>query len=169
VAAGEVNIRFHKWPDKLHWHFRMQRLDEDKHGVWLAAPAGVTGHRGTEPLKTFRGAFIGLVPHDRWWTAIWNAKGKYLLYVDITTPAVWDGDTVTMFDLDLDVLQHRGTGEVEVVDEDEFLHHQQRYAYPRQLIEGARAATEKVVQTLVEGDEPFGNAGPQRLADWIGA
>ena len=162
-----VDVRFHKWPDRLHWHFSMERLGEDEHGVWLAAPRGTTGRRGSEPPKTFAGAFIGLVPREEWWTAIWNDTGRYLLYVDIATPPVWDGDTVTMLDLDLDVLQHRDTGQIEVVDEDEFLDHQVRFDYPPHLVAGARAATAKVVAQLEAGAEPFGSIGPGHLQRWV--
>ncbi len=145
----------------------MERIDEDEHGVWLGAPAGTTGRRGSEAPKTFLGAFIGLIPRDEWWTAVWNAEGKYLLYVDIATPPRWEGDTMVAVDLDLDVLQLRATRAVEVVDEDEFLDHQERYGYPRYLIDGARAATAKVVRRLESGDEPFGTVGPERLAAWV--
>ena len=160
-----VHVRFHKWPDRLHWHFDMERFAEDEHGIWLAAPAGTTGRRGSDPPKTFENPFIGLVPRDEWWTVIWNASG--FTYVDIATPAVWDGDTVTMFDLDLDVIEDRGTGTVEVVDEDEFLDHQVRYAYPPDLVDGARTATATVVAQLEAGAEPFAAAGPNRLAVWV--
>ncbi len=165
-SRRQVNVRFHKWPDSLHWHFQMQRLDEDEHGVWLAAPPGTTARRGSEPLKTVWGAFICLVPRHQWWTAIWNAEGNHVLYVDIATPPTWDGDTVSMFDLDLDVVQHRASGRVDVIDEDEFLDHQVRYDYPQRLIDGARAAAAKVLLALERGDEPFGTAGPERLGAW---
>ena len=161
-------MRFQKWPDQLHWHFDMERLDEDEHGVWLAAPAGTTGRRGADPPKTFKGAFIGLVPRDEWWTVVWNAEGRYLTYVDIATPPIWNGDTVTMFDLDLDVLQLRESRAVEVHDEDEFLDHQVQYGYPPHLVDGARSATDRVIAQIQSGAEPFASAGPDRLAQWVG-
>ena len=51
------------------------------------------------------------------------------VYVDITTPPVWDGTVLRAVDLDLDVVRGN-TGRVWVDDEDEFADHRVRFGYP---------------------------------------
>ncbi len=75
---------------------------------------------------------------------------------------MWDGDTVTMVDLDLDVVQTL-EGRVMVLDEDEFAEHQVSYGYPRELIALARSACDDVRSALSTSTEPYGRAG----WDWL--
>jgi protein associated with RNAse G/E len=154
-----VQVRFSKWPDRPHWRYDMFRLGEDEHGIWLGAPRYTVTQRADEPAKEHPYAFIKLVPHDGWFTAIWNEDGKYEIYVDISTPPVWEGDTVQMIDLDLDVVRWRADRSVEILDEDEFLEHQRAYEYPQHIIDKARATTASLVLAVERGDEPFGATG----------
>lgn len=154
-----VHVDFRKWPDQVHWQFSMRRLGEDGHGLWLWAPPGMPFQRGEEPAKISDRIVVKLIGEDTWWTAIWNDGGRNEFYVDIITPAQWDGDRVTMIDLDLDVVRRIG-GEVEVLDEDEFLDHQVRYHYPERLIDQARAAAARVAMAVQRNEEPFRSVGP---------
>jgi protein associated with RNAse G/E len=77
------------------------------------------------------------------------------VYCDITTPARWEGDTVHIIDLDLDVVRRRATGLVELRDEDEFDDHRALFGYPDNLVVEARAAAEKLMTALGDGSEPF--------------
>lgn len=149
-----VHVDFRKWPDSIHWQFEMFHLGEDEWGTWLWAPPGSTARRGAEPPKQFRHRNVKLVVPGAWWTAIWNDGRSYDLYVDIITPPVWDGDTVTMIDLDLDV-QRSLDGAVTILDEDEFAHHQELYGYPQEIVDGARVATDDVAARLRRREEPF--------------
>lgn len=126
-----VEIRFTKWGDIPHWSFDMHRLGEDDFGTWLWMPAGTPMTRGGDAPILSRHLAVKLITRDQWWTAIWNdgETSTYELYVDISTPATWDGDTVRFVDLDLDVAMRRGGG-VEIHDEDEFEEHQVLYGYP---------------------------------------
>ena len=81
-------------------------------------------------------------------------------YADVITPAVWDGDTVRMVDLDLDVVR-RNDGTVEIADEDEFDEHRVALGYPAHVVDPAR--TEAAQSTLREGHEPFGMVGDRWL------
>jgi protein associated with RNAse G/E len=153
-----VHVDFRKWPDRVHWQFSMRRLGEDEHGLWLWAPPGMPFRRGDERAKVSDRIVVKLIVEDAWWTAIWNDGGRNEFYVDIVTPAKWEGDRVTMVDLDLDVVRRIG-GEVEVLDEDEFLDHQVRYHYPERLVDQARAATAQVAIAVQRNDEPFRSAG----------
>jgi hypothetical protein len=77
------------------------------------------------------------------------------VYCDITTPARWDGDTVHIVDLDLDVVRRRESGLVELRDEDEFAVHRESFGYPDDLVEEAYAAARKLLVALDDGTEPF--------------
>lgn len=74
--------------------------------------------------------------------------------MDITTPPIWDGDTVSMVDLDLDVVQTLD-GQVLVVDEDEFGKNQVSYWYPQDMITSARTSCDEIAAAMHRRDEPI--------------
>lgn len=156
--SAAVHIDFRKWPDRKHWQYTMERLGEDEHGLWLWAPAGIRLQRGDEPPKPSKRLYVKLVAPDVWWCPLWNEGDEREIYVDIATPAKWNGATVTMIDLDLDVVRYRD-GRTEIYDEDEFLEHQVRYGYPPDLIEKALAVTTEIEAALAGRVEPFGAVG----------
>ncbi len=57
-------------------------------------------------------------------------------------------------DLDLDVVRS-GAGPVALVDEDEFVAHAARYAYPATLVAAARAAADNLLALARRGAAPF--------------
>jgi len=162
-----VNVRFSKWDGRAHWAFDMQRLGVDEHGVWLWAPAGTELRRGSEvPIQAKHG-FVKVIADGQWWTGIWNdgrpSDGRSIrTYVDVITPAVWDGDTVRMVDLDLDVVR-RSDGTVEVDDEDEFEEHKAVFGYPEHVVDRARTEAAQLVLAVERGTEPFGVVGDRWL------
>ena len=165
MPPDRVLIDFRKHPDAKHWQYEVSRLAEDQYGAWLWAPPGTPAQRGDDPPITFDTTTITLVSRD-WWVAFWQASGEPEVYVDICTPAVWGEGRATMIDLDLDVIRLR-SGEVRVVDEDEFAEHQVALAYPRELIEGALAAAERVRAMLAANEEPFATVAAARLAEAV--
>jgi hypothetical protein len=158
-----VSVVFTKWGDRPHWHFDLHRLGEDAHGVWLAGPPGTRLQRADEPPTESTAGFVQLVPDRGDWVAVFNNDDWCEVYVDVTSTPRWVGSTVTCVDLDLDVIRNRD-GSVELLDEDEFLEHQVRYAYPAELIEGARATAEWLLEAVAARREPFGGAGAVWLA-----
>lgn len=162
-----IRVEFRKWDGSLHWHFDVVRLGEDAHGVWLGGPNDTPVRRGAEP-PIISPAFALLVPPGEWWTATFNSGGAgspfgYIAYVDICTPAVWEGSTVTAVDLDLDVAM-RPDGGVELLDEDEFMEHGAAMAYPERVVDQARAAAASVHLVMDSGGEPFAAIGAEWLA-----
>lgn len=159
-----VHIDERKWPDRLHWQLEGERLGEDEHGVWLLVPRNTVARRGYEPAMQTPYGFVMLIPEAEFWLVefYWD-NPEHPVYVNIGTPPEWHGDRVTQVDLDLDVVR-RPDGEIEVVDEDEFLAHQVLYEYPQELIENARVATDRAVGLLTAGVEPFGIASQRWLA-----
>ncbi len=150
-----VRLEFRKYDGRKHWHAWLERLGEDEHGVWLAAPAGTAWRRGFERPVTKFPPHVVLVPRQSWWVATFNAApAVFDIYVDLATAAEWDGDQVTMIDLDLDVVRHRVGGVAELLDEDEFAEHQVAFGYPTEVIAAATSTAEKLMAQVVT-DEPF--------------
>lgn len=156
-----VRVEMSKWGDRPHWQFAAVLLGEDEHGTWLGTPAGTHHHR---PGLEFHSDVdtVTVVPRDDWYAATLHAPGTWCdLYVDMTTPAQWDGEVLRMVDLDLDVIRlsdpiptaalaqasqsGRAPGEVFVDDEDEFAEHQVAYGYPPEVVEAARSACDRVL------------------------
>jgi protein associated with RNAse G/E len=149
-----VQVVFLKYDGCPHRSYPSRYLGEDDSGTWLGVAAGtpaVLGNRETlreEP-------YVLLVPHRAWWTAMFNAPPRRTeIYCDITTPAMWTDETVTVVDLDLDVRRRRW-GEIERLDEDEFAEHQVRYGYPDDVVTEATAASFWLAEALGDGTEPF--------------
>ena len=162
-----VKVRFSKWDGTPHWAFDMERLGEDDHGLWLRAAAGTELRRGSEPAISAPYGFVKLIAPGRWWTAIWNegpwGDGRSIrTYGDVITPAAWDGDTVRMVDLDLDVV-YRSDGTVEIDDEDEFDEHRITMAYPDRIVDKARTEAARLAIAVQSGVEPFGTVGDRWL------
>ena len=154
-------MRFTKWGDRPHWEVTLTRLGQDPYGVWLGGRTGVTFSRPDVSFET-TGPLAVLVPHDRPWVATFcGAKDAghlhdCMVYVDMTTPAVWseDGSDVTMVDLDLDVFQ-RQDGSVHVDDEDEFATHQVELGYPPDVIAMAEQSRDETAHAIRGGIAPF--------------
>ncbi len=163
VHTDPVHIDFRKWDGARHWQFTMNRLGEDRHGLWLWSPAGTEMQRGHEPVRHSKGMDVKLIPDAKWWTAIWAWGRPHDVYVDIITPPQWAGSTVTMVDIDLDVVRW-ADGRVEVLDEDEFTAHRTKYGYPERLVDTARATTARLAVAVEARHEPFGSDGEVWMA-----
>ncbi len=149
-----------KWGQRPHWEYDAVLLGSDEHGDWLGIPAGTAMAR---PGATYRAQVdqVTLAPapdlDERGWTATFHGHGGHTsgslegpvdVYVDITTPPVWDGAVLRAVDLDLDVV--RGvSGRVWVDDEDEFAEHRVLYGYPEDVVALAVSSCEHV-RTAVE-------------------
>jgi protein associated with RNAse G/E len=155
MPSEMVRVIYTKWDGSAHRDYPARRFAEDELGVWV----GVT--RGTESVYHGRPSveqipFVLLIPHSAWWTGMFNPPPRTSeVYCDITTPARWEGDTVHIVDLDLDVVRRRATGAVELRDEDEFEEHRAEFGYPEEVVGEARAASEKLLVALGDGSEPF--------------
>jgi uncharacterized protein len=155
---------FRKYDGSLHWDSPMRHLGEDEHGVWLGAPAGAIAQRGHATGRAVDYAHVVLLPRDAWWIATFNDVPKPTeIYCDVSTPPRWlEPDEVTMIDLDLDVRRRR-TGEVEVLDEDEFAEHKVRYGYAGEVVDQALAAVAWLDKALRGDVEPFAT----EYRDWL--
>jgi protein associated with RNAse G/E len=160
-----VRVVWRKYDGSLHWNMRAHRLGADEHGVWLGVPAHTPVHKGEPEWGPAEAPHAVLVPRAAWWTATFNAAPhRTEIYCDITTVPHWPAaDEVTMVDLDLDVRRRR-TGEVQLLDEDEFAAHRVRYGYPPDIVAAAEAAAEWLYASVRDRIEPFGVAYTHWLA-----
>jgi hypothetical protein len=167
LQPGDVaDVRFTKWGGGRHWEFPVTVVGTDEHGVWAGAAAGT---RLWRPAAQFTSRFdwVTLVPHEAAWSAsFYDSEDQDVsVYVDMTTPAVWDGRTVSMVDLDLDVVLRRD-GTLFVDDEDEFAAHQVVLGYPAEVVALARRAADEVMAAVGSRVEPFGRVGQAWVDRW---
>lgn len=164
MPSDVVRVVYRKYDGTAHRDYPARRLAEDDLGTWLGVTAGTRSvYHGRPSVEQI--PFVLLVPHDAWWTAMFNPPPRTSeVYCDIATPAEWTGDTVHIVDLDLDVVRRRATGAVELRDEDEFEEHRQRFGYPEELVAEGHAAAEWLYQALGDGTEPFATTYRKWLA-----
>ena len=159
-----VRVVYQKYDGTAHRDYPARRLTEDDLGIWLGVTAGTPSvYHGRASVE--RIPFILLVPHSAHWTGMFNPPPRTSeVYCDITTRARWEGDTVHLIDLDLDVVRRRATGLVELRDEDEFAEHRERFGYPEDLVREAHLAADWLMGALGDGTEPFASAYRKWLA-----
>ncbi len=162
-ALGDpVRLEMSKWGDLPHWTFDAVWLGSDEHGDWIGIPRGTTMRRpGMRIVST--NDQVGLSPApsasdgEDWWVATFHGPGGVhgvSVYVDVATPPVWDGNTVRMVDLDLDVVR-REDGTHYVDDEDEFAEHQVALGYPDDVVAKATRSCERVLAAMSAGRAPY--------------
>jgi hypothetical protein len=162
-----IDARFTKWGGGRHWEFPLRCLGVDEHGVWGAGAAGTRLWRPGAALAA-QAPWVTLFPHGSAWAAsFYDAPDQLLMrtYVDMTTVPEWTGTTVTMVDLDLDVVLMRD-GSLVVDDEDEFDLHQRTLDYPEEVVDLARRTADDIFAAIWDGAEPFASVGASWLARW---
>jgi hypothetical protein len=167
-----VRVVMTKWGDRPHWEFGATYLGSDAYGDWLGIPAGTTMTRpGVDYVAPV--AQVGLVPApgpavQRGWLATFHDEGGPVrVYVDMTTPPVWDGATLRAVDLDLDVIKGT-TGRVWVDDEDEFALHRVELDYPDEVVALATDSCARVSGLLTAGAAPFDGTASRWFAELFG-
>ncbi len=92
---------------------------------------------------------------DRWYNVSRSMRGgRRWFYVNVATPAEFDGAQFHCVDLDLDVSWFADE-DPRVLDEDEFLAHREAMRYPADVIERARAAVDEVLGLIGQRAFPF--------------
>jgi uncharacterized protein len=162
-----------KWGGRPHWEFDAVLLGTDEYGDWLGIEAGTRMARpGAEYVAPV--PQVGLSPgpgpdEDRGWLATFHARGGQVqVYVDMTTPPVWDGSTLTAVDLDLDVVRGN-SGRVWVDDEDEFADHRVRFGYPDDVVRLAMGSCDRVRAAMLAGAAPYDGVTHLRWLDRLSA
>ena len=92
---------------------------------------------------------------DRWYNVSRIQRaGRCWYYVNVATPAEFDGEQFHCIDLDLDVAWYTDEAP-RVLDEDEFLAHSEAMRYPADVVDRARAAVDDVLGLIGERAFPF--------------
>jgi hypothetical protein len=152
--GAAVRVLMTKWPDRPHSEFSAVYLGADGHGDWVGARAGTRCWRNEQSFDQ-RSDWVTLLARDAGWCAgFYDPALPTETYVDITTGAVWDGDSVTSVDLDLDVVRDV-SGEVRLEDEDDFARNWAAYGYPEDVVRAAEAASARVLTAVRERSAPF--------------
>lgn len=162
----EIWLERRKWPDRPHYGHAGWIIGEDEHGVWIELRIGSPVYRGPELL--FHGTAGGLMcaPRGGGWLAWFPEVADFELYVDIVMGITHAPGSITMVDLDFDVIRYR-TGEVRLLDEDEFEQHRVELSYPRPIVDAARVDAALVLEAVRSGDEPFAGVAAARWAQRI--
>jgi protein associated with RNAse G/E len=105
-----VRVVYTKYDGSAHRDYPARRFDTDELGVWLGVTRGTPSvYHGRPSVEQI--PFVLLIPHHAWWTGMFNPPPRTSeVYCDITTPARWEGDTVHIIDLDLDVVRRQADG-----------------------------------------------------------
>ncbi len=171
MSGTVVQVSYTKWGGAQHWTLVGGWLGEDEHGVWLGAAPGT---RLSRPDRSFTATrhHVMLFPRAGAFTAAFyeplpaDRADEIAVYVDITTVPEWRGPSVSMVDLDLDVIG-MNDGSVIVDDEDEFVAHQTLLGYPATVVDTARQSCELQLAAVLGRDEPFGTVGFGWLEDFM--
>jgi uncharacterized protein len=163
-SGQQIRVVMTKWGGRPHWEYDGVYLGADEHGEWVGFPVGTHYVRpGMDFVATF--AAVMLVPAGgAAHLAAFNDVGsKAAVYVDMATPAEWDGTVLRSVDLDLDVVKlHDGT--VYLDDEDEFAEHRVAYGYPPEVVAMTEESAARVLAAVRAGAAPYDGTAKRWLA-----
>ena len=157
MTGRRIHVRSSKYDGSPHWEFDSWFVLEDGP---LLVTSNFAGQILTNPKGPWRTPYEtrNHFWSDRWYNVLRlelpNGGGLHGWYCNVTTPAEYDGENVRYVDLDLDVIVDAQL-DAKVVDEDEFLQHSERMAYPPNVIEQSRAAVDELLQLVRSGQPPF--------------
>ncbi|MFC5728662.1 MULTISPECIES: DUF402 domain-containing protein [Nocardioides] len=161
-----IRVEITKWGERPHWTYEGTWLGSDEHGEWLGFPVGTHYQRpGMEFVANF--GSVVLVPRGgRAFLAGFNdERAVARMYVDMATPAQWDGTVLRSVDLDLDVVMLQD-GTIYLDDEDEFTEHQTAYGYPAEIVAMAESSASRVLAAVRAKEPPFDDTA-QRWLDLL--
>ncbi len=160
----KINLNFRKWPDAPHYRYEAEYLGEDEWGYWVLARKGTPFQRGDGQVSAFSFSAVELIPREQWFQAMYSPTWPaHDLYVHVAMPPRWDGDVVTILDLDLDVIRSPA-GVTTLLDSDEFELHSTTLGYPPDMVQQARSTAVNLMELVAGRAEPFGTA----VNKWLG-
>jgi protein associated with RNAse G/E len=163
VMAGmsgddSIAITARKYDGTAHLTWSARLVFADDALILTYAPPGLTLVHHTKGLRLPQDhASLSAFPRRRNWNAMLDfaPDGAPLgVYCNVALPPVLGPGSLDWVDLDLDVVR-AGDGPATLVDEDEFVAHAARYAYPAALMAAARAAADELLALAARGVAPF--------------
>ena len=153
-----------KWGGRPHWEYDGVFLGTDQHGDWLGCPIGTHYRRpGMEFVSDFASVTLAPLGGSAHLATFNTEPAKSAIYVDMTTPAAWDGSVLRAIDLDLDVIR-RPDGTIFLDDEDEFVEHQAAYGYPPDIVAMTEHSAAEVLAAVRAGAAPYDGTADAWLA-----
>lgn len=157
LAPGTaIPVASTKYDGSLHYRHTMRVVDDrgDRLRVW--APAGTVFHSYRGRYAATR-HFLMLHYSDRDWNleVMWEpdwTPNKH--YINIALPSTWRDGTLRFVDLDLDI-SWWADGTINLLDEDEFAEHRERFGYPQWLVDRAWDAVDEVRGLISARNTPF--------------
>jgi uncharacterized protein len=137
------------------WRVRVRRTE----GTLLV----VEGEFETEVNHALLGRIVaGTLSTEFFWADRWYSVFRFRepsgtlrnFYCNLNTPPVFGDGQITFVDLDIDVLVAPDFS-YRVLDEDEFELHAERYGYPPEVRQKARAALAEVITHVERREFPF--------------
>ncbi|HWJ81535.1 MAG TPA: DUF402 domain-containing protein [Nocardioides sp.] len=163
TPGDPIRVVMTKWGGRPHWEYDGTFLGADEHGEWLGFPVGTFYRRpGLEFVATFAGVTLVPAGGAAHLAAFNDAAAKAAIYVDVTTPAAWEGSTLRSVDLDLDVVK-RPDGTIFLDDADEFAEHRVRFGYPDDVVAMAEASAAAVLAAVQAGVAPYDGSAERWL------
>lgn len=165
-----VRVLSTKFDGSLHNDYVAQLLDAPVGEVNSSADAPLRLYvPGGTSIQSYRGELTVRVPFtalfwpglECWWNVYHNhwtlprsdQRWTPETYANVSLPASFDGETVRWVDLDLDVVVRAGV--TELLDEDEFEEHRERWGYPERVARGALEAASQLMDLARSGAAPF--------------
>ncbi|MCR8657429.1 DUF402 domain-containing protein [Paenibacillus endoradicis] len=152
-----VQIQAYKYPDRLHYEWQADLIELNEQYAMVACHAGrLFQHHTKQKQFIMPYPSIEIFFFEEWYTfsVSFQENGEMMHYCNIAMPAQIENNIISFIDLDLDYLQEPHE-DWKVVDEEEFIHNQQMFKYPEDLIEGARLGLAKLQQIVVTKQFPF--------------
>jgi protein associated with RNAse G/E len=163
LIGRETPVHITKYDGSYHRRWPARFVMQKGPLSLLAFAAGTAISRTPDPADDpapVRAKFGGdIYLYDDRWFNIYRARrdGRTWFYVNIATPAEFDGAAFHCVDLDLDVSWFTDAAPA-VLDEHEFLAHSEAMRYPADVIERARAAVDEVLGMIGQRAFPFDRA-----------
>ena len=162
-AGRTVFVESRKYDGRVHrsWTARLVRVE--------GALVVVEGTFDEEIVHPNLGVIEpGTRSREFYWTDRWYSVFRFQqptgalrnYYCNVNEPARFDGRTLRFVDLDIDLLVAPDLTYT-VLDEDEFAEHAERFKYPPETRQRARAAVDELIDLVTRRQFPFG-AGAKR-------
>lgn len=153
---GDVVWESIKYDSTPHRSAQAVDLGTNDDGRWLFIAAGtpVSRPRGRDydhPCDA-----IALIPTGGLWTATWLVGWDPALYVDVAKHERVGAERIVTMDLDVDVVR-RASGEVDVLDLEEFEAHRRDLDYPPDLVRKVLRTAHELEGALRGHRAPFGS------------
>ncbi|MGP4073566.1 DUF402 domain-containing protein [Piscibacillus sp. B03] len=142
--GNKIHIKAKKADGRVYRHFETELLDSDQHEVRVIQRIGDPIY-GEEETWYARNHLIFYF----WLNEPFNAFETYTedgvaqdIYMNIASPAEFDGKTITYTDYELDLILRPGE-DIELLDEDEFIEAKVDFNYSDELISDCYEAVEQ--------------------------